>query len=109
MILNFSRYIILGGDWFGTEDLHNLCFNYLDMRCHGVAINSGLSNGTRSAGARQNVTKQTKLQRTCEVHPLRCLTEPAVQHYLPSYKQIEQTNSIQVYTFQVKRVAHEVW
>ncbi len=92
-----------------TEDLQNLCFNYLDMRCHGVAINSGLSNGSKSAGALQNVTKQTKLQRTCEVQPLRCLIEPAVQHYLPSYKQIEQTNSIQVSTLQVKSVAHEGW
>ncbi len=92
-----------------TEDLHNLRFNYLDMRCHGIAINSGLSNGTKSAGALQNVTKQTKLQCTCEVHPLRSLVEPAVQHYLPSYKQIEQTNSIQVSTFQVKSVAHVGW
>jgi hypothetical protein len=55
------------------------------------------------------VTKQTKLQCTCEVHPLRSLVEPAVQHYLPSYKQIEQTNSIQVSTFQVKSVAHVGW
>jgi len=92
-----------------TEDLHNLRFNYLDMRCHGIAINSGLSNGTKSAGALQNVTKQTKLQCTCEVHPLRSLVEPAVQHYLPSYKQIEQTNSIQVSTFHVKSVAHVGW